>query len=696
MPLKYFILCGHINPTMKKNISLIVLITLLFNAFVSAQTRKPFIQKEPAWVTINPIEYNSHHLDKEANNGYIDLNFERQVSLQEQSIYVRSAYKILSESGVQNSSEVNVSFDPSYSQLVFHTIKIIRGKETINKLQASKIKVIQQEDELSRFIYNGSLSAILILEDVRKGDIIEYSYTLKGFNPVFKGKYAGIFETSFSEPAYNLYYKVIVPQNRSIQIKNSLTGIACTKISAGNQTAYEWKLTNVPGIRKQDHSPSWYDPFSMVMVSEYQTWKEVNDWALTLFPSNTRPSQVMQSKIKELMAANATPEGRILAALRFVQDDVRYMGIEMGPRSHRPHDPNKILAQRFGDCKDKSYLLCVLLRAMGIEASPVLINTVYKKTVFDMLPSPTIFDHATVRVFLNGRYYWFDPTTAYQRGKLDSISYPDYQCGLVIHDTTTMLTTIPLQNKGMVDVREEFDIPDMSGKARLTVHTVYTGSFADNMREVVNSNSESEMKETYRKFYAQYYEKIEADSISYTDDEATGRLVLNEYYSIEDLWKLEDGTKKCNFSPYVINSLLRNPGDLKRTMPIEVVHPAKYREEIIIHVPDEWDATESMKNFDCAAFKLKAEYAYFYKKVKLKYEYESIKDHVMPNESAGFFASMKRMDDKLGYELSFTDGKTMSSYVSRQEDKGSKQAKYIIGLVIVLIVSTVIWTQRRK
>ena len=206
---------------MKNLICLIFVCSVLFHSPLLAQTRKPLVQKEPAWVTITNFDYSDKRLDDQAEDGYVTLVSEKQVSLQQQSTYVKTALKILSESGVQNSSEVNVTFDPSYSQLIFHTIKIIRGNETINKLQPSKIKVIQQEDELNRHLYNGSLSAVLFLEDVRKGDIIEYSYTLRGFNPVFKGKYANIFETSFAIPVYNLYYKLLVPDGRTVQIKNS-------------------------------------------------------------------------------------------------------------------------------------------------------------------------------------------------------------------------------------------------------------------------------------------------------------------------------------------------------------------------------------------------------------------------------------------------------------------------------------------
>jgi len=440
-----------------------------------AQRAKPAKAASPNWITVNNYDYGASSLDKKAQDGYIDLVYEEQVNLNEQATYTRKAYKILSDAGVQENSELSISYDPSYSRIIFHSIKIIRGKETFNQLDLSKIKTIQQERELARHSYNGTLSAVIFLEDVRKGDIVEYSYTIQGFNPIFKGKYSGFLNTSYSVPIHNVFYKLLVPQGRNINIKNSQINIQPVVKNDNTNTSYEWKLTELQPVKTQDNIPTWYDLYSMIIVSEFNSWSEVSKWASELFQNNIHLSPALQKKINEIVASSPNDESKILTALRFVQDEVRYMGIEMGVNSHKPSDPSKIYSQRYGDCKDKSYLLCSMLTAMGIEAQPVLINTSYKKTIENWLPAPIDFDHVTTRVKLNGRYYWFDPTISYQRGRIDDISYPDYQVGLIIADTSSALTHIPLHDEGETRVKEIFDIPDTYGRAKLKVITEYTG-----------------------------------------------------------------------------------------------------------------------------------------------------------------------------------------------------------------------------
>lgn len=52
-----------------------------------------------------------------------------------------------------------------------------------------------------------------------------------------------------------------------------------------------------------------------------------------------------------------TPEERAAASLRWVQSEVRYFSVSFGESSHRPYAPAEVIARRYGDCKDKSYLL---------------------------------------------------------------------------------------------------------------------------------------------------------------------------------------------------------------------------------------------------------------------------------------------------------------------------------------------------
>jgi transglutaminase-like putative cysteine protease len=676
---------------MKWSYSGVLIAVCLWCGALQAQNKKIRIEKEPLWITTNPIDYSNSQLDHEAEDGYIDLDYEKQVNLEQQSIYYKVAFKIISEAGVQNNSKISINFDPSYEQLIIHSIKIIRENESLNKLQFKKIKIIEQEAELERHIYDQSLSAVLILEDVRKGDIIEYSYTLKGFNTIYKGKYADSYRTAFSVPIYNLYYNIAVPAGRIITIKNNGTAVQPVIKRMTSGTIYEWKQSNIAALRIQDDLPSWYEPYPEIMVSEYSSWKEVNDWAIQLFPNiMTLPPQ-LQKKVNDIIKKDTGFEKRIMAAIRFVQDDVRYMGFEMGENSHRPFSPEKVLAQRFGDCKDKSYLLCTILHALNVEANPVLINSDFKKTIKTWLPSPVAFNHVIVQVKLNNGFFYFDPTIPYQRGKMKDISFPDYQCGLTINESTTGLIDIPMHEKGMVKVKEVFNIPDMSGKAQLKVISVYTGSFADDIRNSFENNSNYEMLKKFRDYYAAYFEKIKEDSISVKDNDTIGNFTTVEYYTISDLWKIEEGRKKVQFESFVINGVLKKPSDIERRMPFSISYPAWYKEVVEINLPEEWAAKDFSDEISCRNFFIKADFSHSYKKFLLEYEFKSYKDHVSPEETPQFLDSYKQMDKSLAYRLTYGKENSDKTEVNLMDVARKNPIILFVGIFIVAVIGIIIW-----
>ncbi len=654
--------------------------------------QKPRIGKQPSWITKTVADYNHSASLNEIEDGFLFVSLEKQVNLSSQAVYNKKVTKIITEAGIQNGSEVSVSYDPSYQYVIFHGIHIIRGKEVINKLDISKMRIVQQETDLSRSIYNGNLTSLFFLEDVRKSDVIEYDYTIYGFNPVFKGKYFQSFLTQFGVPVNNLYYSVICPAGRNLSIKNSFTEIQPVITPNATGKLYEWKLKNISALKLQDDVPEWYDPYPVVMISEFESWKEVSDWALSLFQAGKPKSKALANKIEEIRALSKNPEQRILLCLRFVQDEVRYLGFEMGINTHKPNIPDKIFDQRYGDCKDKTFLLCHMLRALGIEASPVLVNTTNQKSIRDWIPSPLAFNHATVRVRLKEKYYWFDPTISFQRGGIDDVSFPDYKCGLVLTDTTKGLTKIPLQDSGQVVAKELFTIKDIYGPAKLDVLTTYSGSFADDIRNQINSTNLAELQSGYLKFYNDFYKGTRPrDSLKIEDDEKKGIVVTHEYYTVDKLWSMENGDWKSDFDGLLIHSILRNPKEHDRKMPLAQTYPARYTEEVEVRLPESWNFHKNPLVIKSPAFAYSSLMKGSEMTLTMKFEYKALQDFVAPENAAKYFEELEKLKNNLGYQLS----KNLENESAVQPKPNS--SVIIIGFIVLflLVIATfVIWSKR--
>ena len=672
------------------------IIVFIFNSFlVRSQSVSVGREPIPSWVISPLFNYNLSNLDNDAEEGYVDLDFEKQISVATQTRYYKKAIKILSESGVQNSSEISIDFDPSYQKLLFHTLKIIRDNKTIDKLSSVKFKVVQQEKDLDKHLYDGSLTAISFLEDIRKEDVLEYSYSIKGFNPILGEKFSSFLDVQYSVPIYNLLYRLIIPAQRMVNIKNLGTDIKPSVQQRNSEIVYEWKLNQITALHVPKHTPGWYDTYPMVIISEYNSWKEVSDWARTLYPLDIKLSAELQNKIGEITSVNPTAESKTLATLRFVQDEIRYTGIEAGENSHRPHHPNQIYTQRFGDCKDKSYLLCVMLRKMGIEADPVLINSEAGKAIQNWLPSPGVFDHVTISVKIGKDAYWFDPTISYQRGHIKSISYPDYKYGLKISESTNSLTEIPLSEKGLLSAKETFNVPDMSGLAYLVVKTEYSGMYADNVREDFKNNSRYEMLKQYKEYYSGNYEDITADSISYSDDETSGIATTIEYYTIKDFWKLKDGNKQAHLDPFLINGVLNKPEETNRNFPYTLTFPVNYKEQIEINLPEDWGRSQTSDVIETPSSILKYDFSGNGSRIVLNYEYTHLKDFIAPHELQQYSAAYKKIDDNCGYLLTYNYNTSSYGPVKNNGSKNVFSSLYTL-LAIALIITIVIRRNRKR
>jgi hypothetical protein len=679
-------------------LTFIILLALSFR--ISAQ--KPTTAPEPSWVTHAPDNPLDPKLLTTAEDGYINQILENQVHLASHTTYHRVVLRMLTEEGVQNSSTVDAEYDPSYERLIWHKIQIIRDGKVINKLNLSKMKNARQEEELNRSVYNGTVKSFIFLEDVRKGDLIEYAYSVQGSNPIFSGKYSTTVNVQFARPLGHMLYRLICPSGRGLVIKPYLTKADPVVTTRGADKVYQWELDNIFPLDPEDDEPSWFNPFPSIGISEFATWAEVNKWALSLFAPRTVLSAGLTHKIAEIeKKAGGDEEKKVLGALRFVQDDVRYLGIELGENSHKPHDPNSIFSQRFGDCKDKSFLLCTMLRTMHIDAAPVLINTSDKQELHRLLPSPLDFDHCTVRVRLGNKIYWFDPTIAFQRGSIKDISYPNYKCGLVLMDTTTCLTDIPLQESGQIVAKEKFNLPDTYGAAKMEVITTYTGSYADRIRRKVNSSSLSAIEKDFLDFYNDFYEGMKiSDSLRVQDDETTGKITTYEFYIIDKIWTQQKGVKKASFDALLISSILNKPDEEQRTTPVRLVYPARYTEEIEIRVPQDWNLRQDPMEIKSPCFNYSYSVNATERGVNLIYSYEALQDHVTAPQLTEYLRNYDRLNSVLGYSLTNNvDAGSSSGGGSNSGTRGildglSDKVKLAIALMSIGILAT-IYVKRR-
>lgn len=614
---------------------------------------KPEIAPPATWVKPHFFDSRSalYHASPGADQHW--LLRELQINVATNETFVHCARQILTVAGVQNGSNLKIDFNPSYQTLTLHWCRLWRGTNHLEQLAADKIQVVRQERDLEQDVLDGTQTAMLVMDDVRVGDIVDYAYSIRGDNPVFNSRFSTSFRAQMQEPVEQLMTRIVWPVQRRLYPKEYGCSIPPVIIKTNGFIECAWNSQQVPGLRLEDSLPVWYDPEAWVQLTEFQNWAEVNQWALALFQNHVPFSPELAQNLAKWKQI-AGREQQVLAVLRFVQDQIRYFGIEIGASAEKPTDPSTVFSRRYGDCKDKSLLFVTLLRALGIEAYPVLVNTQARQTIADWLPAADIFDHCIAVVRLNDQNWWLDPTAGYQRGSLAMHYLPNYGYGLVISPKTTGLTRIP-QTTGLplTTTTEYFDLSKKAGRTDLKVVTVAEGRDADTLRAMFATTKHDDIEKSYTHFYAESYPGTQMSSpIEIQDNEPANRFQTTEHYTIDKAWiqSEKDGKFRCDFYPVSLAAYIKKPVDMRRKLPLAVDYPQHQILRTEITMPKSWTypyRQENKKIID-PAFIFQKLAQRVGKKLVLAYEYQSLSDSVPADQVMGYFQNQDQMAKSLG------------------------------------------------
>ena len=106
--------------------------------------------------------------------------------------------------------------------------------------------------------------------------------------------------------------------------------------------------------------------------------------------------------------ADETAKARALTY--WLRRNIRYVADGEG-HDYTPHPPANVFANRFGDCKDTSQLLAVMLRDAGLKVELATLGVYDDGQVLEEVPSPW-GTHAILLVTINGLPHWIDTTSS--------------------------------------------------------------------------------------------------------------------------------------------------------------------------------------------------------------------------------------------------------------------------------------------
>jgi transglutaminase-like putative cysteine protease len=176
----------------------------------------------------------------------------------------------------------------------------------------------------------------------------------------------------------------------------------------GTTGQWRWSIGDVRAIRVEQAMPPWQGIAGSMVIAivppagqdpGIQSWRDLGVWQLGLARGRREPSPEIKQKVAELTASSSSSIEKMRALAAFVQNDVRYVAIELGIGGFQPHPASEVFNHRYGDCKDKVTLLSTMLKEIGVDSYYVIINT-ERGSVTAATPPNLAFNHAILAIAL--------------------------------------------------------------------------------------------------------------------------------------------------------------------------------------------------------------------------------------------------------------------------------------------------------
>ena len=196
---------------------------------------RPPVEAPPGWIArvdADPADPKNSQLE------YLLIDRQLRVEGDGSSSYTRFVMHLGNQSAVDDESHVQIIYRPANERIILHSLVLRRGDRTIDQLRRARISTLRRELDLEQGIIDGELTTSIVLEDVRVGDVLEYSYTRFTGKDGLNTPFSDSFTTQWSIPVRQSYLRFLHPATRRISVKNTNTSEQPTTRVNGN-----WRIT---------------------------------------------------------------------------------------------------------------------------------------------------------------------------------------------------------------------------------------------------------------------------------------------------------------------------------------------------------------------------------------------------------------------------------------------------------------------
>ncbi|MBI1749875.1 MAG: DUF3857 domain-containing protein [Acidobacteria bacterium] len=351
--------------------------------------------------------------------------------------------KVQSDAGVQQLGEQNVGYNSANQKVQIEYVRVRKADGSVVTAGADAVKDLSTPIAQEAPVYTDYRVKHVSVPGLRPGDTLEYKVVTLTETPLAPGHFWFNYDFEKNAIVLDEQLEVDVPKSRAVHLKTHADREPAIS-EQGDRKIYTWTSRNLErpaeGAEKKPKREEAHGP--AVQFTNFQNWEEVGRWYASLEKDRIAPTAEIRAKAAKLIEGRTTDMEKIEALYDFVAKNFRYVSLSFGVGRYQPHAAGEVLANQYGDCKDKHTLLASLLEAVGIHAEAVLITS--QRKLDEDVASPSQFDHVITAARLGSEKLWMDATLEVAPFRLLSANLRGKKALLISRDAAPGLAETPL------------------------------------------------------------------------------------------------------------------------------------------------------------------------------------------------------------------------------------------------------------
>lgn len=428
-------------------------------------------------------------------------------SLEKIVTYNKVAYTILNEKAdnygytyesYDKLQDINI-FDATLFDADGNKIRSVRRNEVKDESAVSGISLME-DDRIKWFNFfykNYPYTVEFIIETESKNTMFFPTWTPIGDERM------GVQQSSLS---------VHCPKDYAIRYKLLGGASEAAKTETDKEKVYTWQLKNAVPLLKEPYAVSWYDMTPTVMVApsrfvlqgyegDMNSWESFGRFRLQLNEGRDALPDNIRADVRRIVAPLSTDKEKIFALYKYLQDNTRYISVQLGIGGWQPFEASYVANKKYGDCKALSNYMTALLKEAGIPSYYSVIKAGSEPNSKWFLPDFTNnrFNHIIVCAPNKGDTVWLECTSQKQ--------YPGYMGDFTDNRYAFLITPeggklVKTPKYGLnenLQVRHITAVVNEEGNLTIQAHTMYQAQQQDRSHEIVNALSKDKVKEFLKK-----------------------------------------------------------------------------------------------------------------------------------------------------------------------------------------------------